>query len=175
MLFQPETVRDFAPSDLVGNNAAILADILDRQFRGSVSIDAAGIAIAGGATDTLSVSVEFEGGTETAVFTFKNGGGFSRTAAFAADLDISGGLGADRGKVILAIIYGLSLLAGDFSEPVVGAGKAPFTTLPSGILNATPTPAADVVVGGGSGLAVWADAPVTFEIGAGLSGVSIDA
>lgn len=172
MLFQPEIVREFAPSDLVGNNAAILADALGRQARASATIGATGITLAGGATDTLSLTI----GDQVAVLTFVNGAGFARTAALAATVDVSGGLGADRRKLIQGIGYALSLLAGDLDSPAAVVGKQPISLMVSGALNATPTPAADTYIGGGDGFAVYADAPVSIAIGAGVTaGLTIDA
>lgn len=174
MLFQPEIVRDFAPSDLVGNNAAILADILTRQYRGSVSIDAAGIVASGTpANDTLSITV----GTQTAVLTFVNGGGTSRTGALAANVDTVGGAGADPVLLLATIAYAFDLLvkAGDFSVPCSLNGKAPLGVIPTNALDGGTGPASDVLFGGGQGLAVWAEAAVSFAIGSGVTGLSIDA
>ena len=173
MLFQPETVKEFAPSDLVGINPGILADILRRQARAQLVLDINVAAASGTPDDTLSLTV----GNQTAVFTFVNGGGTKRNGALAADLDMVGGALNDFRVFADTLLFGLNLLvaAGDFGEGIFArpsAASAHYTVAANSIDGGI-APVGDTVIEGETVISFFADVPVSLAVGPGIEGLSV--
>ena len=173
MLFQPETVKEFAPSDLVGINPGILADILSRQARAQLVLDAT-IAAASGtpADDTLSLTV----GNQTAVFTFVNGVGTARTGALAANLDMVGGALNDFRVFADTLLFGLNLLvaAGDFDETVAArpSNASGHYTVAATSIDSGTAPVGDTVIPGETVINFFGGAPISLAVGPGVEGLS---
>lgn len=174
MLFQPETVKEFAPSDLVGINPGILADILRRQARAQLVLDINSAAASGTpADDTLSLTV----GSQTAVFTFVNGGGTKRNGPLAADLDTVGGMLNDYKVFLDTLLYGLNelVVAGDFSEAVAARpsnASTPYTVAANSIDGGI-NPVGDQVIQGETVIDFFGSAPISLVVGPGLEGLSV--
>jgi len=174
MLFQPETVKEFAPSDLVGINPGILADILRRQARAQLVLDVNSAAASGTpADDTLSLTI----GTETAVFTFVNGGGTKRNSPLAADLDMTGGALNDFRVFADTLLYGLNelVVAGDFGETVAArpSNASSHYTVAANSIDGGINPVGDEVIQGETVIDFFGSAPISLAVGPGIEGLSV--